>query len=69
MANMKLATKEQITLVEHIRDNYQGKSKLLTPWEVSFTEDILDRYVQYGERLFLSKKQVDRLIVIGATLT
>jgi ribosome assembly protein YihI (activator of Der GTPase) len=50
---------EQTELMEFVKEAYDEQK--INKWEQSFLDDMLDRYAEYGENLYMSDKQEEIL--------
>jgi len=55
----QLLTDKECAWLERIQTEIDDPCDYLTAWEQNFTEDLLRRFRQYGDRTQISKKQWD----------
>jgi hypothetical protein len=65
MATVKILTDRECLWIERIQKAFPRKRDELTEWECKFIQDLLHRFVTYGDRTQISRDQWARITEIS----
>jgi len=57
--------KDEIELIKFIKEHVDKEWFALTPWEKSFTEDMINNFDKYQDEMLISAKQVGKLLSVS----